>query len=162
MELRVLLQDVKKIEAEALVVGCFEDVRPLKGAAGELDWLLCGGLSRLIIAGRFTGALGDTVLTTPRGKIKVGKLFMVGRGPRGTDPEETARAFSRAVAKALLDAGVTSPVIEYAPPAGADEGRHLRAVRDGLREGSEGRGLTVQLLVRDALVYERISRMLNA
>ncbi|MGE5855520.1 MAG: M17 family peptidase N-terminal domain-containing protein [Syntrophaceae bacterium] len=162
MELRVLLHDVRKVEAEALVVGCFEDVRPLKGMAGELDWLLCGGLSHLLLKGHFTGALGDTALTTSRGKIKVGKLFMVGMGPQDQTSEETTRSFSRAVAKGLLNAGVASSVIEYVPVSGQDESRHLRAIQDGLREGSEGRGLTVQLLVQDPLVYERISRLVNA
>ena len=47
--MQVLLQDIKKIETGAIIVGFFEDVRPLKGLAGELDWLLCGALSRLII-----------------------------------------------------------------------------------------------------------------
>ena len=49
LTVRVILEDIKKVETEALVVGFFQDVRPLKGFAGQLDWLLCGALSGLLL-----------------------------------------------------------------------------------------------------------------
>lgn len=162
VELRVLLHDIRKIEAEALVVGCYEDVRPLKGVAGELDWLLCGALSRLFIAGRFRGALGDCALTTTRGKIRIRKLFLIGMGPQGRFSGDTIRSFARTVANGLLNAGVTRAVVEYVPFSGQEDDSRLRAIREGFREGSGGRGLEIQLLVQDAILYERISRMVNA
>jgi hypothetical protein len=65
----VILQDIKKVESEALIVGFFEDVRPLKGLAGQLDWLLCGALSSLLIENKLRGALGDVALLTARGRF---------------------------------------------------------------------------------------------
>ena len=79
---KVILQDIKKLVTEALIVGFYEDVRPLKGAAGELDWLLCGALSSLLIAKKIRGSLGDVALVTSQGKVPAQKIFLVGLGPR--------------------------------------------------------------------------------
>jgi hypothetical protein len=52
-------------QAEAgdlLAVGLWSDVRPLRGAAGLLDWRLDGRLSSLIVAGHLTGAEGEQLL----------------------------------------------------------------------------------------------------
>lgn len=61
-----------RVHADILVMGFFEDVRPLRGLVGQFDWLAGGALSRLIIARRLTGRLHETALlalhtfTTPR------------------------------------------------------------------------------------------------
>ena len=86
LTVNVLLQDIKKLETEALIVGFFEDVRPLKHLAGELDWLLCGSLSNLIIKHKLQGALGDVALLTSQGKMPAQKIFMVGLGRRRSSP----------------------------------------------------------------------------
>ena len=65
---KVILQDLKKLATEALIVGFYEDVRPLKGVAGELDWLLCGALSALVLTKKLRGSLGDVALVTSQGK----------------------------------------------------------------------------------------------
>jgi len=66
MTLDIVLTDIKKIEADAVIVGFYEDERPLKGQAGSLDWLLCGALSRLLSSGRMRGFIGDTALVTSK------------------------------------------------------------------------------------------------
>ncbi len=160
MDLKVILQDVKRFEAEALVVGCYEDVRPLKGLAGELDWLLCGSLSHLLITNRIRGSLGDVALITPRGKIPVQKLFLIGQGAKKAGSREAVRAFARIAAESVLSAGVTSAALEYVPASGRDE-VHVHALRDGLEDGSRGRRFAVSLLVQDASAYEKISRLIR-
>ena len=82
MELKVIIQDIKKLETDALIVNFFEDVRPLKGLAGELDWLLCGSLSHLILNNKINGSLGDVALLTSQGKIPAKKIFLLGLGPK--------------------------------------------------------------------------------
>lgn len=47
---------------DALVVPVWYDVRPLRGAAGLLDWRLCGRLSNLLQQNRLTGAMGEKLL----------------------------------------------------------------------------------------------------
>jgi hypothetical protein len=47
---------------DALVVPLWTDVRPLRGAAGLLDWRLNGRLSQLLREGRVEGATGEKLL----------------------------------------------------------------------------------------------------
>ena len=53
---------VERTHADVVVVFFFDSDRPLRGGAGRADWRLCGQLSRLILAGKLTGARGDAVL----------------------------------------------------------------------------------------------------
>lgn len=159
--MRAVFQDIRKVEAQALVVGCHEDVRPLKGLAGELDWLLCGALSQLLLAERFRGAAGDVALLTPRGKIPAQKIFMVGLGPRRSGSTEEMRSFGRNAARSLAGAGVVHSAMEYAAPPETDDASAVRALTEGLREGGEGAVLDILLLARDAAAYERIARLLG-
>lgn len=162
MNLKVVLQDVKRIDTDALVVECYEDVRPLRGLAGELDWLLCSALSSLLAGGKFRGSLGEAALITPRGKIPAQKLFLMGRGERAGASEATVRDYGRAVASRLRGAGAGRAAIEFAPvPAMADD-LQLRALRSGLEEGAGGHSLDLVLLVRDAALYDRLARMVQA
>jgi hypothetical protein len=48
--------------ADVLAVPVWSDLRPLRGAAGLLDWRLCGRLSQLLREGRLCGALGNRLL----------------------------------------------------------------------------------------------------
>ncbi len=72
------LDALRGIEA----VCCFitEDERPLTGATGFLDWRLCGGLSKLLVSGFFSGAPGDRLLMPTDHRVPAQKLFAVGLG----------------------------------------------------------------------------------
>lgn len=161
MNLKVALQDVKKFETDALVVECYEDIRPLKGLAGELDWLLCSALSSLLAGGKFRGALGEAALVTPRGKIPVQKLFLIGRGARSGASDSSVRDYGRVVAATLRGAGAGRAAIEFAALPGMTDDQQLRALRSGLEEGAGGHPADLVLLVRDAALYDRLTRMVQ-
>lgn len=161
MNLKVALQDVKKFETEALVVECYEDVRPLKGLAGELDWLLCSALSSLLERGKFRGTLGEAALITPRGKIPAQKLFLMGKGDRSGASELSVRGYGRAVAASLRSAGAGRAAIEFASVPGMTDDQQLQALRSGLEEGAGGHPVDLVLLVRDAALYDRLTRMVQ-
>ena len=158
---KVILQDIKKLETEALIVGFFQDVRPLKGLAGELDWLLCGSLSDLILNNKMNGSLGDVALLTSRGKVPAMKIFMVGLGPREGESLSSLRAAARIAATSAVGAGVTNAAIEYFDSPGVPYDKAVAALGDGLSEGSRGNPLTVSLLAPDAAAYEKISRLVK-
>ncbi len=160
--LKVILQDIKKLETDALIVGFYEDVRPLKGLAGELDWLLCGSLSNLILSHKLRGLLGDVALLTSRGKIPAEKIFMVGLGPvRSLSPASLRRA-ARTAASSAVNAGVTKAALEYFPvSADVSYDAALHALRDGLTEGVGGRRLHFALLATDAAAYEKLARIMK-
>ena len=65
-----------------LAVGIFEDVRPLRGPAEEIDWIHQGVLSRLILDGKITGKLGESILLATQQKIPASKVLVIGLGVR--------------------------------------------------------------------------------
>ena len=158
---KVILKDLKKLATEALIVGFYEDVRPLKGVAGELDWLLCGSLSALILSKKLRGSLGDVALVTSQGKVPVQKIFMVGLGPRNGMTPATLRSAARNAATTAVGAGVRSAAIEYFPSPDMPHDNGVSALYQGLNEGAGGRSFDVLLLASDAAAYEQISRSLK-
>jgi hypothetical protein len=71
---------IDRIAVDTACVALCADERPLQGAAGLLDWRLCGKLSRLVLAGNLTGQLGEKLLVHAGGRIAAGKLLVVGGG----------------------------------------------------------------------------------
>ncbi len=157
---QVIFQDIKKLATEALIVGFHEDVRPLKGIAGELDWLLCGALSSLILKNKVSGALGDVALLTSRGKVPVQKIFLVGLGPRAGLTGTTVQRAARNAATSAVEAGVRSAAIEYFPSPDMPQDTGVTALYQGLNEGAGGRNFDVHLLAVDAAACAKIARML--
>ena len=159
--MKVIIQDIKKLETEALIVSFFEDVRPLKGLAGELDWLLCGSLSDLLLDQKLEGSLGDVALLTSRGKIPARKVFLVGLGSQAALSLASVRKAARAAASSAWSAGVTKVALEYFPPPDLPHDTALEAVQKGLMEGAPVRKLDISLLMPDATTYDKISRLVK-
>lgn len=159
--MKVLLQDIKKLETEAVIVGFFEDVRPLKGIAGALDWLLCGSLSRLITGKKIRGAVGDIALLTSRDKIPAPKIFMVGLGPRKGLTPETVKTAARKAAVTAVGAGVSSAAFDWFSSSGELRKDLVVALRDGVQEGARGARFEVALLASDTASFEKYSRFIG-
>jgi hypothetical protein len=161
VDVNVLQHDIRTLAAEAVAVGFFEDVRPLKGGAGALDWLLCGALSRLVQEKRLRGAVGEVALLTSSGKIPAAKVFLFGLGVREGLRPDALRAAAREAAARLAGAGVRQAAMDIFPfPGECDEGQ-LAAVRQGLREGADGHALSISLVAADPASFERMSRALR-
>ncbi|HUL00831.1 MAG TPA: M17 family peptidase N-terminal domain-containing protein [Nitrospirota bacterium] len=159
--MKVLLQDIKKLETEAIIVGFFEDVRPLKGVAGELDWLLCGSLSSLIINKKLRGVLGDVALLTSQGKLPTQKIFMIGLGRSGDLTPSILRSAAKNAALSALGAGVTKVAIDFFLPTSMPYDSSMAAFSEGLSQGADGRHFEVSLLAPDATTYEKIAHVLR-
>ncbi len=162
MTLRVIYQDIRKVASDAIVVGIFEDMRPLKGFAGQLDWLLCGSLSDILLTNRMRGSLGDVALFTSRGKVPSPKIFMMGLGPRSEFSRLTLRAAARTAASSVVGAGATQAAIEYLLPSDMTPEAGISVLQEGFEEGSGGRDLAVSLIAPARDVYERLSRLVKA
>jgi hypothetical protein len=156
------MHDIKKLETDAVAVGFFEDIRPLKGTAGALDWILCGSLSHLIIHNKIRGALGEVALLTTKGKIPAPKVFMVGLGPRSQMTPATLREASRTAATIIAGAGVIRAALDCFPLLTEMSEDDLTAVRQGLEEGAGEHALDIALLAPDAASFERMSRFVRA
>ncbi len=159
---QIIYGDIRKVASDAIVVGIFEDVRPLKGFAGQLDWLLCGSLSDMLLTNRVRGSLGDVALFTSRGKVPSPKIFMMGLGPRSEFSQSMLRAAARTAASSLVGAGATRAAIEYFLPPDMDPEAGVSVVQQGLEEGAGGGSLAVSLIAPDRNMYERLSRFSKA
>ncbi len=157
----VLLQDIKKLETEALIVGFYENVRPLKGLAGQLDWLLCGSLSSLILNNKLRGSTGDVALLTPRGKVPAKKIFMLGLGPREGLTSSALRSAAKNAVSIVMGAGVREAAMEYVQPPSMSHEDCVRALQTGLIEGAGRHSINITLLAPDAPSYEKISQLLR-
>jgi hypothetical protein len=83
MDLATYLGDLRFLEADLILAGIYQDERPPKGLAGQLDWFIYGHLSDLLISGRFRGAPGECALIATQRKIGTPRYMVVGLGNRG-------------------------------------------------------------------------------
>lgn len=84
MQINLFSGKLSKLRSEVLVVSCFEDIRPLVGLAGEIDWLYGGIISGLMMQNKMTGRLGEVLLMASQNKLQVSKIILVGLGVRAT------------------------------------------------------------------------------
>lgn len=104
MEIRFVAPELRALDrtsGDAIVVGYCEGERPLRGVSGALDWRLCGRLSRLIAAGRATGALASAVLVPGRRRLTFERVVLVGLGPMAELDEARARLATGAMLDVL-------------------------------------------------------------
>lgn len=78
-------------EADTICVFVFEDQRPPRGAAGLLDWRLCGRLSRLLIRERFAGREREKLLAPLGGRLPWKRMLVVGAGASRSFDENVYR-----------------------------------------------------------------------
>lgn len=159
MVLTVLMQKISKVDADAVVVGWYEDVRPLKGGAGALDWLLCGEISRLIMEKHVRGSLGEVALLTTAGKIPASKIFLIGLGPQKQATREHLQMAARVAATSLADAGVAKAAIDLLPFWGEQDDEDRQAVIQGLRSGTHYGATELLLIAPDDATAERMTRL---
>jgi hypothetical protein len=73
---------IERVRADVAVVPLFAGERPLRAAAGRVDWRLCGRLSHLFAAGRLSGEIGEAVLIPGGGGMRATRVLGVGLGER--------------------------------------------------------------------------------
>jgi hypothetical protein len=113
---------------DALCVFVTEDDRPLQGAAGYLDWRMCGSLSRVLLAGFFKGDRGEQLLMPTSGGVSAVKLFAVGAGPSKTLDASTLGLLLESSALMLKRAGVSSVALSL-PKCGLDDAARAEVVK---------------------------------
>jgi Cytosol aminopeptidase family, N-terminal domain len=93
---------IERQAADVLVVPIFAAERPLRGAAGRVDWRLCGRLSHLVAADRVGGDPGEAMLTPGGGGVRAPRVLGLGIGLRA---ELDGARWESWVADALRRAG---------------------------------------------------------
>ncbi len=80
--LDVQSENPESIATEILVAPWCSDDRPPRGAAGRIDWRMCGFLSELITEGRISGEAGERMLLATGGRLRAPRALLVGLGER--------------------------------------------------------------------------------
>ena len=109
MALSVLPLDLSRWDESArdcLVLPVFRDDRPLRGAAGLVDWRLCGRLSRLLKATRATADRGETMLLPPGRRLRFSRVLWFGLGDAKGYTEDRFRGDLAWIADVVAKAGV--------------------------------------------------------
>jgi hypothetical protein len=131
------------------------DVRPLRGAAGLLDWRLNGGLSACLREERFTGAAGEKLLM-PTARLPWQAVLAVGVGPSAKFDEPR---FRESLATVLTTArGLGQRRLALALP-----GRELAKIDAGpaLRELTENGALSALTLIDSAAALKPLGDLLG-
>jgi len=90
---------------DAICVAVWSDVRPLRGAAGLLDWRLCGRLSALVAAGKVTGDDGEQTLFPTAARLPWRLVLALGAGPRSDFSDKRLQLTVRRALKAVKGLG---------------------------------------------------------
>lgn len=135
MRIRLHTGPIDRVDTGTLVVGHYENDRPLVEAAGEIDWRAHGWLTRLLQDGRIDARFGSTLLL-PAARLLARRVILVGLGERGRLDEEKARELAREVARKIAGLKETRAAIAFPGLDTAQARGVLNTVRhlDGLRE----------------------------
>ncbi len=80
MDVRLSKERIDAQDCHVLVIGFFENERPLKGSSGWIDWRLNGMLSRFLIEKKLTGVWKETTLIPSQGRILPRMILLFGLG----------------------------------------------------------------------------------
>jgi hypothetical protein len=97
------LRRLEQCPATVLGAFLFEERGPLRGLLSLVDWRLHGHLSRLIIDGFASGAVGETLLVPLERRLSQRDLLIVGLGgvPRALEADEFCAALEQLFASVV-------------------------------------------------------------
>lgn len=107
MKAKILSDRLTRVEDKVIVAGFFSDVRPLKGLAGEIDWLFNGEISKLILDGKLTGQLGDSLLLYSS-RLKTRNVLLLGMGKRENFDSTAVKNITKLLAQKLSGINIKS------------------------------------------------------
>lgn len=102
MKLRVSAERADWVETEVLALFFFHDERPLKGAAGLVDWKMNGALSNLIIKEISSGLSGESTLVLPGRRVNCQKILLFGLGNSKDFSSDTLKRTTAILMEQLL------------------------------------------------------------
>jgi hypothetical protein len=106
------LESLDVLKTEVLCLSVFSDERPLRGAAGLVDWRLCGRLSELLVRGHLTGAFDQALLVPPPDqRLPAERVFCLGAGARAELTEARFRALTERMVSRVLSLRVRTAAI---------------------------------------------------
>jgi hypothetical protein len=106
------LRSLDDLKTEVLCLPVFSDERPLRGAAGLVDWRLCGRLSELLVRGDLSGHFDSALLMPPpQQRLSAERIFCLGAGARAALDEGLLRVFTKSLVDRVLALRVRTAAI---------------------------------------------------
>jgi hypothetical protein len=115
---------------DALCLFVAEDDRPLPGAAGFVDWRLCGHLSALLREAFFSGQQGERLLLPGDGRLPCARLFVLGLGRRSALSRARLAEVLAEAARVLTLAQAGAVALEVPGAGQLDDGTRAAALAD--------------------------------
>jgi leucyl aminopeptidase len=137
MQIRVLREQIERVDADALIVHLFAGASRPGGSTGAVDRALDGLIGRLSERGDLSGKLGHVGVLFPGGGVAAPRVLVVGLGEaHALDLEAVRRASAEAVRRAReLGAARVVTVALSAGIGGLDPAAAARATVEGARLG---------------------------
>jgi hypothetical protein len=111
---------LERTRADVAVFHFFDSDRPLQSGAGRVDWRLCGQLSRLLVAGKLSGASGEAVLLQTGGGLTAPLAIGLGLGARNAFDAEACIALGADAARRALYLGARTLALPLPDPHAGD------------------------------------------
>ena len=96
MEIKVIVGDITKIKADAIIVNFFEGMESLDGDIAKVDRALDGAISQLVSQGEIKGKLNEITVVHSLGKLPTARVVVAGLGKQ---PELSPNKVRGAVAE---------------------------------------------------------------
>ena len=136
MDVMLSKERIDAQDCHVLVIGFFENERPLKGSSGWIDWRLNGMLSRFLIEKKLTGVWKETTLIPSQGRILPRMILLFGLGKVKEYSYLRLRELSPYLLETLkkLDALIVCLSLPYQGSAHVDCGKLAEVLIEGMTD----------------------------
>ena len=133
MEIKVVVGDITKIEAGAIIVNFFEGMEHLDGDIANVDKALAGAISQLISQGEIKGKLGEVTIIHSLGNLPAARVVIAGLGEQQALSQDKVRGVIAETCRFLRQKGVDSiaTIAQGAGIAGISLGSAAQAATEG-------------------------------
>ncbi|MFQ5455715.1 MAG: M17 family peptidase N-terminal domain-containing protein [Nitrospirota bacterium] len=162
MKISIVSDKINRIYSEILLSGFFSDIRPIKGIAGDIDWIHNGIISYLIKINKVTGRLGETILIASQNKLPTSKILLMGLGKSRKYGYNEIRYLSSEIRIKLLDMGIRECSMELwgMEDCLVDPYLAVKSFMDGLK-GYDNEILSITFLLKDKEKSSEINRIIK-
>ena len=147
--IRVETTPLARVRCDCLAASFFSDERPLRGAAGRIDWRLCGQVTEILASGLIAGHAREAVLLPGSRSLRADRVLLLGLGERRSLGQSEVQDAAREMVARSASLGAAR--IALAPPVTDDDvARHADALVAAALEalaGQDGR-LELSLLLQ--------------
>jgi len=134
VEIKVIVGDIDKIKAGAIIVSLLEGVERLDGDIATIDKALDGAISRLISQGEIKGKLNEITIIHSLGKLPAPRVVVAGLGKKQELSQDKVRGAVAETCRLLRQKGVDS-IATIAQGAGI-AGISLESATQAVTEGA--------------------------